>query len=236
MTISWYVAEFASGVQGPPRFLEHDRCLTSERPPGERRYRPAACLIVTYRAEGDIINENDLMRATITSATNLQLSFNPANQTTTQVVEWQVVEYTDAAVQSGEVSFAATDTTVTTDIPLVDPAKTWLLFSYECGGSGCPDAANIGARLVRGALETLSGPPAVTRLTFTRGSPTVSDTLTLAWYVVTFTDATTVQRDTAVLGAAELTSDVTLAPTFPGLTIAAAAGLYMRGGGDIVRE
>jgi hypothetical protein len=196
VTVSYYVAEFATGVS----VQRGSTTLT-----GSPVSVPLAAVdltksfpILTYRAAGTNVNENDLVRARITSTTTLQLSYLAGvSDTTPQVVEWQVVQYQDARVQAGDVSFGAAATTVgvTLPAPAVDPTKSWLLFSYACGGGGCPNGASIGPKLVRGSLANVPGP--ATTLTFSRSVTGPNETLDLSWYVAEFTDATGVQSGAA---------------------------------------
>ena len=72
------------------------------------------------------------MRAKLTSATTLHLSF-PNNGPSGGTVQWQVVEYTNSNVQTGDVSIRnTTDTTKTVTLGAsVDPARSLLIFSND---------------------------------------------------------------------------------------------------------
>jgi hypothetical protein len=137
-----------------------------------------------------------------------------------------VVEYTDANLQTGDLSFAFSETSKTATLsPAVNTFKSWLLYTYECAPAFCNgDAANIGSKLVRG-LVTDS-----TTLSFDRSNPGISgETVNVTWYLVEFTDATTVQHASEPFGAAEAQRDVTLTPVSGDRSLAA-AGDYLRGG------
>ena len=87
----------------------------------------------------------------------------------------------------------------------MNTAKSWLIYSYETTPDSIPD---IGQYLVRGQLTN------PTTLTFDR-SNTGTVGLTLTWYLVEFTDASTVQSGSqAFLGA-----DTFLGPLFFGLGV-----------------
>ncbi len=191
LTVSWYVAEFVSNVT-----VQRGTAVVTGTTPVDV---PLAAVntarsfpLVTFRAEGVNLNENDRVRARITSGTNLQLTHNLANGTNPEIVEWQVVEYLDANVQTNTLAFAAADTSRTATLaPAVNPLKSWLILSYECDAAGCPDANNLGAKSLRGAITN------GTTLTFDRTVTGANESLLLTWYVVEFTDATTVQRGSA---------------------------------------
>ena len=86
------------------------------------------------------------MRARLTASTNLEIETGDAWPC---VVEWQVVEYDDAAVTTGDVSFAVGDFVKPVPIPSTDTTKSWLLFNYW---SQSGTVADIGQKLVHGEL------------------------------------------------------------------------------------
>ncbi len=146
ITVEWYVAEFASGVsvqRGTADLtvgVPFNQALTPVNP---ARSFP----ILSYRADGSNINPNDFVKAKITGGgANLELAYLPGASSTVEVVEWQVVEYQQATVQTGDLVF--TDVTDRADRPAgaaVNPGKSWLLFTYKCD-TDCPDDTNIGAK------------------------------------------------------------------------------------------
>ena len=162
------------------------------------------------------------MRAKITSATNLQLSTDNTNcGTTPSVVEWQVVEYADANVRSGDIAFASADFVQTATLaPAADPAKSWLIYSYD----GTPNVSDVGQFLVRGVVTDGS------TLTFDRNN-SGAVALSLTWYLVEFTDATVVQSGSEPFLTADTQRDVALSPgVSPLRSIAVGGGDYLRGG------
>jgi hypothetical protein len=66
----------------------------------------------------------------------------------------------------------------------VDTSKAWLIYTYDQNTGG----ADIGNKLVRGRIT------ANNELTFDRDN--TGSTINLTWYVVEFTDGTTVQHNT----------------------------------------
>jgi hypothetical protein len=154
LTIKWYVIEFASGVSVlrgtadlsvPPAGDVTDVSLPA---PGVDMARSFP--LISYRTEGVNFNCNDFVRAKITSPTNLQLSTDNTNcGIGPSLVEWQVVEYADADVRTGDVVFAPTDFLQTAPLaPVVDAAKSWLIYSHE----GTPVGTDVGQFLVRGEV------------------------------------------------------------------------------------
>ena len=179
--------------------------------------------LISFRSPGTNFNCNDFVRAKITSATNLRLSSDvTGGAVALSVVEWQVVQYQDANVRSGDVAFTATDGSRTAALaPAVNTAKSWLIYSYETTPNSIPD---IGQYLVRGQLTDS------TTLTFDR-SNTGTVGLTLSWYLVEFTDASTVQSGSQAFLTADTAIDVTLPlPAPPGTSMALGGGDYQRGG------
>ena len=219
LTLSWYVVEFVANVT-----VQRGIAIVTGTSPVDV---PLAAVntakafpILTYRAAGTNFNQNDFVRAEITTGTNLQLTHNLANATTPEIVEWQVVEYLDANVQTGSLTFADTDTSLPATLaPAVNPAKSWLILSYACA-LDCPDDTNMGAKMVRGTITN------GTTLTFDRSVTGVAESLLLTWHLVEFTDATTVQR-----GSAAFTGGATMATgsyTANGAATQSIAGLGFR--------
>jgi hypothetical protein len=221
--IKYYVVEFSSGVsvqRGSIDIATGDVFDVALAAVDTTKSFP----LISFRSAGANFNCNDFVRAKLTSGTNLQLSSNVATCGTvaTSVVEWQVVEYQDASVQTGDVTFAATDLSAgATLAPAVNTAKSWLIYSYEATADVTPD---IGQYLVRGLL---SGP---TTLAFDRNNAGGTG-LSLTWYLVEFTDASTVQSGSQPFLAADTAENVTLATAAPrGTSIALGGGDYQRGG------
>jgi uncharacterized repeat protein (TIGR01451 family) len=153
----------------------------------------------------------------LTSATNLELSaYDPRADS---VVEWQVVEYTDSAVQSGDVSFASGDSTKTvTGLSAFATDKAWLIYSYK---SDTGTTSNIGQKLVRGLVSSS------TSLLFDRDQ--TGQALDLTWHLVEFQDDTAVQHANASFSSAQTQTDVPITAVDPTESIAV-GGYMLRGG------
>jgi hypothetical protein len=212
--ISYYVAEFQSGVlvQRGATTLSSMSMTASLTPIDLTKSFP----IVTYRNTGASYGKDDFVRAKLTSSSQLTLENMLAAPS--GIVEWQVVTFDGASVQSGDVNVAAGDTMVTAPVQTVDPAKTWLLFSYDFGTT----MTSVADLMLRGRVES------ATQLAFRRTISGASGTL--SWYAVSFDNGTVLQRGTsAVVDTATMLS-VPLNAIDPLTTILAASGLYQRGG------
>ncbi len=215
--IQWYVAEFASGVtvqRGTATMasatldvLLSSVTLTKSFP------------IVSYRKSGTDYGDDDFLKAKITTSTNLQLSLVSAGSPADGVAAWQVVEYTDASVQTGDLSFANGDSSLTASVPGVDTGRSWLLFTYS---SATGVTANIGEKMVRGLITDSF------TLTFDRSNS--GQSIGLTWYLVSFTDSTTVQSGTVNFAPADTQKDVAIPCIDTTKAIATAGGMYYRGG------
>jgi hypothetical protein len=219
VTVRWYVAEFLSGV----RVQRGSQQMPGAANPADTNV-PIASVdltksfpLVSFRTNGSNFDGGDFIRAKLTSATNLRL-LQPDADTNTWV-EWQVVEYLDARVQSSDATIGSASTSVSATLPQsVDVTKSWLVYSYT-EGSGFPD---IGRALIRGRV---TGP---TTIVFDRDN--TGDLFEITWYLVEFTDSTLVQHLPEPFAASELQRNVTLTSSVnPGSSIA--VGGYLGRGG-----
>lgn len=214
VSIKWYVAEFKSGVtvQRGSVVMSSTTVNVSLQSVDLSKSFP----IVSLRNSGSAFGQDDFDRAKLTSSTNLQIKVNASGSN--QVCEWQVVEYADSQVQTGDVSFATGDSSKTASISSVDTGKSWLINSYQsASGTG----SNIGQKLVRGVITNS------TTLTFDRDQ--TGQTMDLTWYLVEFTDGTTIQHNSQSFTSTQTQRDVTISSVNTNLAIAA-GGYYMRGG------
>jgi len=215
LPVLYYVAEFQSGVQvqrGASTMSSTEVTVTLPTAVDPTKSFP----IVTYRNTGSGYGRDDFVRAKLTSPT--QLSFENNLAAPNGAVEWQVISFDGASVQSGDVAVAAGDTLVTAPLQNVDPASTWLVFSYELATF----MTGASETMIRGRVES------ATQLAFRRTGSGASGTLT--WYAVSFNNGTTVQSGTSELGGTATTATAPLVVVDPLKTIAATGGLYSRGG------
>jgi KaiC/GvpD/RAD55 family RecA-like ATPase len=219
ITIEWYVAEFNRGVTVQRNSITMTGNTVNV--PISSVALAKSFPIVTYRKSGTGYGSDDFLKAKITTSTNLQLSL--FNITVFDgVAEWQVIEYTDASVQTGDVTFNPgnpSDGSKTVTIPTVDETKAWLLFTYTADNG---TTSNIGQKMVRGLIMT------PTTLVFDRNLTFV--TLTLTWYLVAFTDTTSVQSWRVYFSTGQTQKDISIECIDPTKTIVTAGGMYYRGG------
>jgi hypothetical protein len=227
VSVQWYVAEFASGVtvqRGTTNLTACGATCDVTLPTAVDAGRSFA--IVSQRKDGVTFDSNDFVRARVTGPTTLAL--RTALVGGTDVVEWQVVEYEAASVQSGSLSLAYDETSKA--VSLATPAatsKSWLLYTYSCGPSGGCTTVENGSKLVRGLVTN------ATTLTFDRSipSPTTTDVIDIDWQLVTFGDATWVQHGSQAFAAGGATAvDVALPRSVSPAASIASAGGYTRGG------
>ena len=217
--INWYVVEFVSGVTVQRGNVTMD--ATTKNVTLTSITTSKSFPLTSYQAGGTTFAANDWPRAKITSSTNLQ--FSMPDLLADGVVEWQVVEYTDATVQTGDVSFGTNDASKTATITSVDTGKSWLIYTYETSGGGEPEE-DMDENLIRGLITN------ATTLTFDRYDGTASSTIDLTWYVVEFTDGTTVQHDSKNFSTSQTQQDVTLTSEVETTWSIALGGDKMRGG------
>ncbi|MDH3605688.1 MAG: hypothetical protein OER12_01690, partial [Acidimicrobiia bacterium] len=213
ITLEWSVVEFSSGVT-VQRGTEAMGAATVNVPIAAVDLTKSFP-IVSMRTGGSVFSDDDFLRARLTATDTLELSTFGLNA---NVVEWQVVQYDGASVQSGDLSFASGDSSRNATVTSVDTSKSWLIYSYRTNFSA---TQNIGEKLLRGTVADS------TTLTFDRSvSGTTND---LSWYLVEFTDATTVQHGSVAFGSSDTLKDVTITAVDPANSISV-GGYQMTGG------
>ncbi len=213
LSVQWYVAEFRSGV-GVQRG-------TLQLPTGSKTATvPIAAVdlsksfpLVTLRAPGSNIDGNDFVRASFADSTHLEFEW-AGGTVDPSFVEWQVVEYIDATVASGDFTMNANQPSITVNPSL--SGNEWLVYSYTTGDS----AIAMGRHMVQGTLEG-------NRIVFKRDVTGVEVIGT--WFVIRFEDATTVQHGNETLAGSGSIANIPLSPIIQANTIAV-AGTNARGG------
>jgi hypothetical protein len=215
VTIEWSVVEFLSGVsvqRGSEPLNAPTKNVTISSVDLTKSFP-----LATLRIGGTVTSDDDFIRSRLTSATNLELA--AFNDRADAVVEWQVIEYADASVQTGDLSFLSTEATKIATVPVaVDTSKAWLIYSYR---TQVGTTSDTGQKLVRGLM---TGP---TSLQFDRDR--TGQAIDVSWQLVEFTDATTVQHANAAFTSAELQKDVPITAVDSSRSIAV-GGYEMRGG------
>ncbi len=217
VSVKWYVAEFTSGVsvqRGSHTFpgfpLTTNKSLSPAVDPAK------SFALISYMNNTGSYDASAFVRGRIINSGNdLEVSVNTGGGTNS--VEWQVVEFTDSAVQTGDLSFANGDASKTAALsPTVDTTKSLLLYNFKSAGG-----TNIGQKMVRGVITSNA------LLTFDRDN--TGQAIDLTWYLVEFTDSTTVQHNSEAFSTAQTQKDVTISTIDLSSSIAL-AGTYMRGG------
>jgi hypothetical protein len=225
VAIEWYVAEFATGVTVQRGTADLTLGIPFNQPIAA--VNPARSFpIVSHRAGGTNINANDFVKAKITGGgANLELSYLCCGTSITpEVAEWQVIEYQDSLVKTGDVVFTDVDTVRTAPLaPAVNTAKSWLLFTYRCDVD-CPSTTDVGSKMLRGRVTNGA------TLTFDRSVTAANEGLALTWYLVEFTDQTIVRSGTTNFAAADSQRGAVFAPVTQEASIVTAGGAYHRGG------
>jgi hypothetical protein len=216
--VRWYVAEFQSCVQV-------QRGTTSSSAPTQDIALPqpvdlaTSFPVLSFRGSGTFYGVDDTVQARISSPTTLTLSGSPNAD---PAIDWQVVSFETAAVQTGNTVLGPNEMVKTVDLEQgFDPDSTWLLFSYAL--SGMPAGGSPG-----GAILVTGTTLGTSKLSFERQG--TGGTVSLAWYAVSFTHGARVSRGTLELVKGQAEAFTTLPGFDPARSVATAGGLYQRGG------
>ena len=180
VTIHWNVAVFSSGVnvqRGSILLNGTNQIDLSLTPVDTSR----AFVIASHKVGGSDFDGSSFLSARLLDSDSLRLRFQ--DNRNDQSVMWQVVEYSQAAVQSGTLTLASGEGSAVAPISVVDPAKSWLTYSYSATAG---TTSNIGQKLVSGLIAD------PTTLQFVRLQ--TGNAVDIAWSLVEFTDAAEVQR------------------------------------------
>jgi hypothetical protein len=212
--VKWYVTEFISGVSVQRGAAAMPTTTVNVMLSQVDTAKSFA--IISYRNSGSSYDSNDFVKAKITSQTNLELTTKTLSSS--GIVEWQVIEFANAQVQTGDVSFSTVDGVRTAAMNSVDTGKSWLIYSYK---TDTGTVANIGQKLVRGVITDSN------TLTFDRAN--TGQAMDLTWYLVEFKDGTTVQHGSQSFVATETQKNVPVSIVEPARSLAV-GGYFMRGG------
>jgi hypothetical protein len=223
VNIRWYVVEFACGVN-----VQHGSTTLSAATTNVP-ITPVAALdqaFVTWSktpaAADASTDQNDALVAELTTTSNLQLRANTVPSG--HVVWWQVIEFTNPAdidVQTGTTTMLGTATSRTVTLPTaVDPAKTFVLVSFQTSGTG----ADIGARMLRAQLTNS------TTLTIDRSVSGTPDDITEIFWQTVELEGASVQRGTMNFPSADGSQSVTLSPSVDTTRAIVFASVNLAGG------
>ena len=169
-------------------------------------------VLVAMRNHDTATQDNNFIRARLTTTTNLELCV-AKNSSGAQGVEWQVAEYANAAVQRGQLVFGTADASLTAAITSVDLSKAMLLYSWEAETG---TEADIGQKLFQGKFDTS------TQISVTRDN--TGSAATVNWEVIEFTDGKSVQSGDLNFATAETQKDVTISEVTLGKAISFIGG------------
>ncbi len=194
--IRWQAVEFSTGVVVQSGTLT--MAASTENQLITAVDLTKAFVVMTYENGGSTLSEDDLVLAELTSTTNLQFR----NQGSGPIIDWFVIEYTDAVVQSGTVLLTDLSFSVTDAITAVDLTKSWMIFTQSFT-SGTPSSPT-GDKMIRGRFTS------TTQLTFDRDID--NEEIEISWFVIEHTDTTLVQSGTEPFSTVETLKNITLAP------------------------
>jgi outer membrane protein assembly factor BamB len=203
ITIKWHVAVFGRAVS-----VQRGTTSVTANPMNVAITavdRTRTFVLVSWQKLGSTYGADDIVRARLTSNTNLEFTHGTGSLDGT--ADWQVVTMDTASVQYGDVTIASGALASTVAVTAVDTTKTFLIASWSS------DVDGIGTNFVRARITS------PTQLTFDRG--VTGANLGLTWYLVTLNDGSTVQSGNATFGTAATLVSATL-PTAVNLTTAVA--------------
>ncbi len=229
VTIAWSVVEFSSssGVtvqRGTTATLPGSPCSFDVTINSVNLSN--AFPVISQYVSGGTYDNNDFVRAKLTGPTTLSLTTQNTGPSP-GIVNWQVVEYPGATVQSGDVAFNdAVDTSMTVNpATSVTVANSLLVFTHDMGVAqnhfAQPNISGFTGSIVD-----------ANHLSFARTSAdTTAGTDTITYYLVNFTDGTGVQTGTATWASTEATIAESLpAAVDTSRSVATALGRFGREG------
>ncbi|MFZ1060311.1 MAG: PQQ-binding-like beta-propeller repeat protein [Candidatus Rokuibacteriota bacterium] len=202
--VRWYVVEFEGGVFVQRSTQAFTTAQTTLNVPIPTAVDLSKSFVLISERDGASTNQGIddqwAFRARLTTSTNIELS-RLGSGTLAPTVAWQVVQMEGASVQRGLTTIAAAASSATAAISSVTTGASFLVMSRR----GVVASAGIETQYqVRGEITN------ATTLTFSRDSTT--NTVDIAWEVVTLSDGTSVQRGAAAAATTETTLNATLSP------------------------
>jgi len=201
LTVEWVVTEFDSGVaniqSGNVNVSANPQSVTLGSSVNLLKSFPITNVKTSALNLGNIKHE-----AKLTTSTNLQFAFAIGPSTGQADIVWQVVEFpTGCNVQSGQTVYAHNTGGTTQAITTVDTSKT-LLNNFHQGGAG---SNTLSRTSVRSYFSTAS------QITFANTETAgTANNLYNSWYVIEFTDGTSVQSGQDTVAAATATTNKTI--------------------------
>lgn len=212
--IVWYVAEFESGV-----LVQHNNTVISGstnnvgiRTTDVDRSFP----LMSMRMNGNDYDDDDGIRANITSSTNLRFSLEGSGSS--QNVESQTIQMTGADVQTGLESFGSGADNITVTVNSINMSRSLITYSVSHAAG---TSSNIAEKVWMGRIVDS------TTIEFSRGGTGVAGDL--QWQLTEFANETYVIHDTTSFGTTTSQVNVTIPQVSLSRTIPI-GGQFMRGG------
>ena len=201
ITIQWYLAEFTSGVttqQGTFASADFSSGVADKTISTVGAH--AFPQVWARNSNADI--DEDLFTGYLSSTTNLKLETRGTTIANQNGV-WQVYDVTGSAtVQSGSFNMGTTPAADTVTISSVDTSTSALFFSFRANSV----FSNIvSPSIIKGELTNS------TTITFERD--TTGESFIVEWYVVTWTDGTTVKRGSVSMDSSTTSASASISIT-----------------------
>ncbi|MCB1175190.1 MAG: hypothetical protein KDK39_16565 [Leptospiraceae bacterium] len=199
--VRYYVMEFASGAavqRGSFSMAAGDASANVTLGSAVDLSRSFVIQYARTAAGGTNADERRLLKAVLTSTTNLQ--FSRGDTGAALDVEWQVVELEGAQVQSGTATIANGSTATIAPLGAYDTGSSFLIFNYAAGILG----GNESNYLVTGNLSSS------TSLTFAR--QTTNQQIDIAWYLVEMLNGPHIQNGSINVLGTETDATAALSP------------------------
>lgn len=200
VTINWQVITFSSGVtvqRGTSNFALGQANTDISITPVDLS---KAVVFHTTAQPGSIADYDDLHTIYFADNSTIRITLPVDTVNVNKISDWQVVEFEDAAVTAGTYSIGATTASTTVTVDAFDPTKTLLFHSYHVNaGSGFVGNRNS----VRGRVQD------GTTLAFERFAAD-SVPITGRYFLVEFSDNTTIQHGTGAYSSTQGTQTVTI--------------------------
>lgn len=180
-------------------------------------------VLLSEFVHGSVTSDDDFTRGQINTSGNLVLTVGEKKTSPSSAeIAWQVIEYQDANIQKGDVTFNTNNTVKNIPISGIDEDKTLLVYNYYSTGKSYDNP--VCQNLISGQINNTS------TLRFNRGCGNHNGEIHLTWFVIEFTDATTVQHGLAQFNASETSKTISLTNAVDTSCAITTTGYHQRGG------
>lgn len=190
--IRWYVAEFVSGMRaqrGSVPLATATANVALASPADLSR----SFVLVTKRGSGANYSSDDLVAATLTSETTLELRMGDSGSNTQSFAEWQVVTFDGCTVTRGQVNLPVDSPSASVVVPIANSLTAWPILTYSIQSSPVTQIP-VASSAVTGRLQGDS-------LVIERGGTGYA--ATVAWQLVQFTGGARTQQTSVTLNSGE---------------------------------